>query len=279
MKAKACDGYVAVEGIGFFSARHTFECGQCFRWNARPDGAYEGVAYGRHAVVWMQENKLCISGSMADFETIWRAYFDLDRDYAAITEKLPQDAFMQRAVAFGQGLRILAQPPWEALCSFIISQCNNIPRIRGIIGRLCRAYGVEIGNGQYAFPDPEVIAALQERDLSCIQAGYRTPYILNAARRIASGSLDLKALAALPTEALRRALLQLQGVGAKVADCTILFGFGRLDAFPVDTWMKKASAFYPQGFNADSFGPYAGIAQQYIFYYARSFGLKEKVRE
>lgn len=264
---------IEVAGDEPICPRHIFECGQCFRWSPSPKGGYTGVAYGRPTRVWMEGNRLFLRGTAEAYETIWRPYFDLDRSYDALTESFCCNDFMRRAVEYGRGLRILRQEPWEALASFIVSQCNNIPRIRSILDIFCRLYGdaVELeGETLYTFPSPGRTAALTLEDLAPLRAGYRAEYILLAARAITAGELDLGALGAMPTEQARQAVQALRGVGRKVADCFLLFGLHKLDAFPVDTWMKKAGAYYP----AASFGDYAGVAQQYIFYYARGTKLK-----
>ncbi len=264
-------GFISVRGCDV-SLVHTFECGQCFRFNADENGVYKGIAFGRGISMWLDDG-LCIGCDEKDFELLWRSFLDIDRDYGAITAALPKDDFTRAAMKHGYGLRILRQEPWEALCSFIISQCNNIPRIKGIIERLCRMFGQPVeysGDTVYTFPDAQTLAALSAEDLAPIRAGYRAQYIISAARDVNDGRLDFLELDKLETADARRAVTRVNGVGNKVADCFLLFGMGRLDAFPVDTWMKKASGFYPGGFSAEVFGKYAGIAQQYIFYYSRA---------
>ena len=204
----------------------------------------------------------------------WAKYLDLDRDYAAIRRAVSVDAQTARCADSGAGIRILRQEPWEALISFIISQCNNIPRIQGIISRLCALYG-EIIDGGFAFPTPEALSCLSIEDLAPLRCGYRAPYILSSAQAVSGRSLDLSALESANTETILRALLALPGVGIKVASCVLLFGFHRLEAFPVDTWIRKAlkQDYGPDFDPAKAFGPYAGIAQQYIFYHARGKNL------
>lgn len=262
-----------IRDIGVFSPEHTFECGQCFRFVPSPVGGYAGVAFGRFLRLWCERDGLFLQTNRSDFEQIWRPFLDLDRDYGAIERVLSGDTQLKQAVDFGRGLRVLAQDPWETLCTFILSQCCNIPRIRAMTETLCRLFGVPIGEYEgtplYAFPDPQRLAACSEPDLAPVRAGYRARYVLSAARRISSG-FDLNALRGLPTDQARGQLMQLEGVGRKVADCVLLFGLQKLDAFPVDTWMKKASNLWDSGFPVHLFGETAGIAQQYIFYYVRS---------
>ncbi|MBQ9858831.1 MAG: DNA-3-methyladenine glycosylase 2 family protein [Oscillospiraceae bacterium] len=266
--------YVELRTDDDFDLERIFECGQCFRWNADENGVYTGVAYGRAAKIYREGNSIFISGPVEDFEKIWRGYFDLDRSYADIRAGLCVDEYMTEASTFGAGIRILYQEKWEALCSFIISQCNNIPRIKKIVETLCRLFGDKVtlfGEEYYTFPSAEKIAALTAEDLAPLRSGYRAPYIINAAKMIASGELDLEKVAAGdPVDALKT-LKTLNGVGDKVANCVVLFGLQMLDAFPIDVWMKKAlKAHYEGGFDPKIFTPYAGIAQQYMFYFARS---------
>lgn len=261
-----------IRGSGAFSLERTFECGQCFRFTPHPRGGYAGVAYGRWIRLWSKDSSLFAETARSDFETIWLRYLDLNRDYTCIEQQLCQDPILLQAVEFGRGLRILAQEPWEALCSFILSQCCNIPRIRSMIDILCRLFGDEVATPDgpaFAFPGPEALARQSPEALAPVRAGYRTAYLLSAARAVADG-FDLNDLSSLPADKAREQLMTLDGVGRKVADCVLLFGLQKLDAFPVDTWMKKASAFWENGFPTHLFGETAGIAQQYIFYFIRS---------
>ena len=268
------DGEVEIIDAGDFDLARIFECGQCFRWDADEYGVYTGVAFGRAARIRCDGGSVFISGTADDFEAVWRSYFDLGRDYAAIRRRLCVDEFMQKATYFGAGIRILRQDRWEALCSFIISQCNNIPRIKKIISALCMHFGDRImfsGREYHTFPSAPTLASLDAAALAPIRCGYRAEYIIGAARAVASGELDLDALArGTPTDA-RAALKQLRGVGDKVADCAVLFGLHMLDAFPLDVWMKRAVATqYGPGFDPAVFSPYAGVAQQYIYHYVRT---------
>ncbi|MBR4304282.1 MAG: DNA-3-methyladenine glycosylase 2 family protein [Clostridia bacterium] len=270
-KINTFDNKTEISGIDF-DIRHTCDCGQCFRFMPC-EGGYLGVAYGKPIFVEHRDRGAVFHCTQEDFEQLWREFFDLDTDYGSIAAALPQDNFTRSAVEFGRGLRILRQQPWEALCSFIISQCNNIPRIQSIIDRLCRLFGEEIewqGNTLYTFPSAERLAQLTAEDLAPLRCGYRAPYIINAAKTVSANDDFFDRLAALDTVAARKKIMELEGVGPKVADCFLLFGMHKLDAFPVDTWMKKAAVYYGGKFDPSRFGEYAGIAQQYIFYYARS---------
>lgn len=248
-----------------FDLEQTLECGQCFRWEKQQDGSYTGVASGRILNI-SEQNR----GHVLD-DPFWKQYFDLPLDYEEIRENLAaDDPTLARAAKFAPGMRILNQEPWEALCSFIFSQNNNIPRIKGIVSRFCVGFGEKIGSGYYAFPKAEKIAGLCEQDLAPVRSGFRAKYILSAARKVAQGEVDLEALKTAPLNEARESLMTIHGVGQKVADCTLLYGLHRLEAFPMDVWMKRAMRTLFPGREPESFGEYAGIAQQYIFHYSRN---------
>lgn len=265
---------VVLEHSGL-SLRHTFSCGQCFRFVPEGDG-YAGVAMGRPLFLKQQGSQTLFYCSKEEFEALWRGYFDLDRDYEPAHRLLAQDSYTKAAMEFGHGLRLLRQEPWETLCSFLISQCNNIPRIQAIIDALCRLCGEPVeygGRTFYAFPTPEAVARQGLESLASIRAGYRAKYILSAAQRITAG-VSLERIAAMETEEARRAVMEFDGVGRKVADCFLLFGAHKWDVFPVDTWMKKAAPHHGGQADGRGFGKVAGLAQQYIFYYARESAKK-----
>jgi N-glycosylase/DNA lyase len=260
-----------------FDPIKTFECGQCFRWNADSEGVYTGVVKNRAAKVWKQRDTLFISGNTDDFHHFWRDYFDLDRDYEALSSMLDVHPYIKKAAAFGTGIRILRQDSWECLCSFILSQCNNIPRIKKIIEALCMRYGNPLsfeGKTLYTFPEAPVLAALTPGDLGEIKCGYRAEYIIEAAQAVTAGKIDLNQLAKESCVRAASELKTLKGVGTKVADCVILYGLHNHCAFPVDVWMKKAlSAHFQSAFDPVSLGKAAGFAQQCIFYFSRSGNL------
>ena len=252
----------------------TFECGQCFRWNADEKGDYWGVAFGKAAKIVTEGEKVYIICNPDDFDGIWSKYFDLERDYESIRLSFDAGEYLARCAEFGAGIRILQQERWEALCSFIISQCNNIPRIKGIVEKLCRAYGEKIefeGRELYSFPSAETLAFLTAEDLAHIRSGYRAAYIVDAAKAVFEGSIDLEGLAYADCDTALKGLLSMNGVGKKVASCALLFGLGHMEAFPIDVWMKRAlKEHFAPDFDPAVLGEYAGLAQQYIFYYARS---------
>lgn len=248
----------------------TLGCGQSFRWLRQHDGSWQGIAYGRKLRVRSAGGLFLLDGTNEEeFRALWLRYFDLERDYGALRRAFSQDETLRSAVAFAPGLRLLRQEPWEALCSFILSQNNNIPRIRGIVERLCTLFGEPLEDGGHAFPTAQRLAALGEDDLAPIRSGFRARYVLDAARRVALGEVDLSAACSMPLNDARAMLMQICGVGPKVADCALLYGCGRVECFPADVWIKRVVAsFYPQGLPGQ-FAPVAGIAQQYLFHYAR----------
>lgn len=267
--------WLRIEGIGPLDLGQTLDCGQCFRFSQTEDGGWQGVAGNRYGYFRQEGGILMASGMDKDtFDSFWRPYLDLDRDYEKLYRSIVRrvGGRMGACARFAPGIRLLRQDAWETLVSFIVSQNNNVPRIKGILDRLCREFGKGIGNaedGWYAFPEPKTLAALREEDLAVLRSGWRSRYILDAARKVASGEICLKAVAAMPLEEARHELQKIQGVGPKVAECVLLFGMGRLEAFPLDVWMKRALKVLFPGKAPEDFGPYAGIAQQVIFHYCR----------
>ena len=264
----------------------TLGCGQTFLWKPLEGGGWAGVAAGRAVTARMEGAVLALEGAKEADRPFWENYFALDMDYPALLARFCAGSKRLAAcVEHRPGIRVLRQPFFETLCCFIISQNNNIPRIAGIVDRLCRGLGQPLdGAGQfYAFPTAEALAPLEEADLAFLRAGWRSGYILDAARRAAPGQLDEAALRALPLDAARARLMEVRGVGPKVASCTLLYGLGRWDAYPVDVWMKRAGrALFtarvkdPAAYLNRKTGGHAGIAQQYIFAWARGAGLTEK---
>lgn len=260
-----------VENITDLDLTQTLDCGQAFRWRENPDGSFSGAAFGKCITLRLSEGTLFIDGADEnDFESIWKDYLDLSFDYGSIRSQLSQvHPIMKDAAMYAPGIRILKQEPWEALCSFVISQNNNIPRIKLIVERLCCQFGEQIDDEWYTFPSAERIAALTPDDLAPIKAGFRARYIIDAAQKTADGTVDLESLRTLPIDEARAELMKITGVGIKVADCTLLYGLHRLDCFPLDVWMKRAMAVLFPELTPQAFGEYGGIAQQYIFHYSR----------
>lgn len=250
-------------------------CGQAFRWKKNEKGFLVGTVKGKTAVIEKtEEGYFFHSCSEEEFREIWYDYFDLDTDYAEICEKISPDESIKKAVEMYYGIRILKQEPWEALCSFIISQNNNIPRITGIIDRLCSMYGEKNEKGEYSFPSYESLKGLTVEDLAPLRAGFRSKYILDAAEKLCNKELDLQKIYSITIDEGRNELMKIKGVGPKVAECTLLYGFSKKEAFPIDVWVKRIlSELYPKGLPECIKGS-EGIAQQYLFHWRRN--LKEE---
>lgn len=254
----------------------TLDCGQAFRWRQEADGCWYGVVCDCAARLEQRGADTVVLHGVDEqaFESVWRGYFDLDRDYAAVLLRLCEEPFLARAVHTLRGIRVLRQDPWEALCSFIISQNNNIPRIKGIIARLCEQFGCVLSPGCFSFPSAQRLAALSAEALAPVRAGFRARYLLDAACKVADGTLALETVAQMDTAAARERLMQITGVGPKVADCVLLYGMGHMEVCPMDVWMKRVTArLYPGGLPACTRGV-EGIAQQYLFHYARTQGIE-----
>ena len=253
-----------------FDLKNTFDCGQCFRWNENPDGSFTGIVKDKCVKIYRDNDKIIIENSTEDdFKNLWENYLDLTVCYDDIrNEIISLDSRLQCAVDSINGIRILNQEPWEALCSFIISQNNNIPRIKIIVSRLCENFGEPI-NGGYTFPSADKIAELTVDDLAPLRSGFRAKYIIDAAQKVSSGEVNLEKMRTAPIDECRKELMTIKGVGPKVAECTLLYGLHRLEAFPIDVWMKKALSTLFNGISPENLGQYAGIAQQYIFHYSR----------
>ncbi|MCH5186953.1 MAG: DNA-3-methyladenine glycosylase 2 family protein [Oscillospiraceae bacterium] len=264
-----------------FNLAHTFDCGQCFRWNRGDDGSYIGVAGGRVARLRESGGEIIIENcSDEDYAAFWRDYLDLSRDYGEIKKAVSVNDVMRSAVDYGYGIRLLRQEFFETLMSYIISQNNSIPNIKRVVERLCAAYGEPIefeGHTYYSFPTPEKLAALEPEDFRALGAGFRDRYLSGAARLVHSGEMSFESLTAMSTTEARETLMKIKGVGNKVCDCVMLFSLGKYDLFPTDTWINKVMA---EKFGTGSvktaksegerlFGEYSGFAQQYLFYWRR----------
>lgn len=253
-----------------YNLRQTLNCGQCFRFSEPEKNHFVGVALNRYIDMRLEGNHLYISCDNDFVQNNFLDFLGLNEDYNSINNILIADNTLKKAIEYAGGIRILKQPPWETLCSFILSQNNNIKRITGIIERLCEFFGDNIGDGHYSFPTAERLSVLEPDDLSPLRSGFRAKYVIDAARKVASKEVDLNEVNRLDTDSARELLMKINGVGPKVADCTLLFGFHKLDAFPKDVWIKKVmKEYYPDGL-PEFIKEYAGIAQQYLFHYIRT---------
>lgn len=256
-----------------FNLGVTLDCGQAFRF-AEEDGIFKGMAGDKYIEAEQKENGEVIFYNLSEEEFVGFVcdYFDFNTDYSALRKLYSSDKTMKEAVNFCKGIRILKQDPWETLCSFIISQNNNIKRIKGIIERLCEELGDKTEKG-YSFPQPSRLASMKPEDLSFLRAGFRDKYIIDAAVKVSTGEVDLDKIKAGSYDDGIEELTKIKGVGLKVANCVLLYGFYKTEAFPVDVWIKRVlSKFYKDGF-PEEFYSTRGIAQQFLFHYIRNAGI------
>lgn len=254
--------------ISHFSLDEILKSGQCFRMRELEKGIFEIINKDRCLLAKQEGDRVCFYCEEEEFSSIWESYFDLDQDYEVYIQKADdKDVYLQNAIHMASGVRILRQDLWEMIVSFLISQQNNIVRIRKCIQNLCKAYGEKKGN-YYAFPTPQALADLEEDALKECNLGYRSKYVVRSAKMIKEGQVDLEKIKTLPYEEAKQELLKLFGVGVKVADCVCLFGLHHLEAFPIDTHIKQAlDAHYKKGFPRKRYQGFEGVIQQYIFYY------------
>ncbi len=274
-----------------FDIASVLECGQCFRFAKLGEGFYRIIAFGKLLFIRRNaENTELFPTNSGDFESIWRSYFDLDRDYSSVKLMLAKDGeIMKNAVDFSPGIRHLSQDPFECLISFIISQNNRIPMIMKCVENICTRYGKEISEGFYAFPTAEELARADISGLSECRVGFRAKYIIDAVNKVLTGEIDLNKNTTLTTGDLRENLKKIKGVGDKVADCVMLFAYGRAEVFPADVWIIKAmSRYFFDGRDINKkelhslayerFGQHAGMANQYLYNYIRTLDT-EKSKE
>lgn len=274
-----CENGILLKEQDSFNIEQILECGQCFRFYKNEEMSYRIIARGRELFIKQSENGVFFYPcDINDFENIWVDYFDLNTDYNEIKNAVSTDEIMKKAVEYGEGIRLLNQEPYEALISFIISQNNNIPRIKGIIERMSEKYGTKYGGG-YLFPTLEQLKGVSTEEIFELRVGFRARYIRDCLDKLILGEVDLYNTDC-STEELCRELMQIKGVGQKVADCVMLFSMRRREVFPTDVWVKRVmSELYFGGEDTDiksihslaaqKWGKYAGYAQQYLFYYAR----------
>ena len=277
-----------MQGVTDFNLKYTLESGQSFRWN-RVEDAYYGVVEGRILKLSAAEEgqhgiTLSVASSApedaAQLTAFLRHYLDIERDVPSILSAVDTDAYIHRAIQQLWGMRILNQELWETLASFILSQNNNVPRIRGIIRRLSERFGEKLtleSYVDYSFPTAATLAAAEIDEFLACGTGYRAGYLKGAAQAVVSGELSLPELKRLPYPEAKRELMQRKGIGEKVADCICLFSLGHLEALPIDVWIKRifetlylrrqATPREIRDFARDYFGEGVGYAQQYLFHY------------
>ena len=278
-----------IEKTDSFNIIHIFECGQCFRWNKELDGSYTGVVRNNVLNVKEENNKIIFTGMCTDdINKLVTTYFNLETDYNKIKNELSKvDSYLKTSIEYGSGIRILKQDLWETIISFIISANNNIPRIKGIIERLSKEYGKEIkynGNKYYTFPTVEELSKASIQDLRKLGLGFRDKRIYETTIAFKNGKYNLHKIEKIEdTNKVRQILLELPGVGPKVADCILLFGLNKFDVFPIDVWVRrvmnelyiknedetKVKKEEIQNLARTKYKNLAGIAQQYLFYWKR----------
>lgn len=292
------DNSIIIKGVKNFNIKQILECGQCFRWEKVSDTNYIVVAYRKVIEIVQEDDNVTIyNTNLKDFEEIWKDYFDLETDYSIIKGELAKDEILSKSVEFGYGIRILNQEPFEILISFIVSARNSIPAIMKTIKKISERWGDKIeykGNTYYAFPTPNQIKESQLEEIKETGASFRSKYILDTIGRVNEALenlndeelsiYNLEYIKSLDTDECHVALQKFMGVGAKVADCIMLFSMAKKSAFPVDVWVKRAMIhFYVapdvslnkiRVFGRDKFGELSGLAQQYLFYYARENNIK-----
>ena len=259
----------------------TLSSGQAFSWRRTATGHWSGWIDGRPCLVWMQGDALRAVGPGLTRDAV-NAYFCLDLPMEEILATFPSDPWLEKARAFAPGLRILRQDPWETLCNFICSSLKQITQIEQINHELRRAFGEKFGDDRYTFPTAARLAQTTEAQLRACRLGFRARHLHVAARQIASSEISLARLATLPTPEAREQLQRVRGVGEKVANCVLLFAYGRAEAFPIDVWVERVlRQLYFKGnprvqhetlraFAQSHFGPYRGYAQQFLFHWIRT---------
>ncbi|WP_195986844.1 DNA-3-methyladenine glycosylase 2 family protein [Clostridium sp. D53t1_180928_C8] len=293
---------IVLENVKDFNIKQILECGQCFRWEKISDINYIIVAYRRVIEVIQEGSTVTILNTdMNDFNEIWKNYFDLDVNYEEVKEELSKDELLKKSVEFGYGIRILNQDPFEMLISFIISARNSIPSIMKTIKKISERWGDRIeykDNIYYAFPTPEQLKEASLEEVKETGASFRSKYIIDTIEKVNAAldakndgelteeleQFDLEYIKSLPVDECHKALQNFMGVGAKVADCIMLFSMSKHSAFPVDVWIKRAMIHFYLApdvslnkirvFGREKFGELAGLAQQYLFYYARENNIK-----
>ncbi len=243
----------------------TLDCGQAFRWERRSDGSFFGFYLDRLLEISGGNGVFRLKNTTEDdFLNVWYDYFDLGTDYSELKQRYGSDPVLAKACVYSYGTRLLKQNAWEALVSYIFSQHNNIPRIKGIISRLTEHYR--------RFPSARELADETPETLGFLRSGFRAKYVIDAAKKVESGEVSLKECRSLPYPEAKNLLMRIKGVGPKVADCVLLYGMHFTEAFPIDVWMKRVmERFYPNGLPDCTAGT-QGIAQLYLFNYIRHLG-------
>lgn len=264
---------ITVFDLTQFDINHILDCGQTFRYR---NGQNCHTVFSKNKNCVLQKQNECVIIETEDTDYFVN-YFDLNRDYGKIKSNLKSLKGLEQSLEFGSGIRILNQDPYEMIISFIISANNNIPRIKGIIERICENLGDKNSCG-FAFPSPEQLAQADRKFFESIGAGYRASYLEETSRKLVG--YDLNTLYNMSTAEARKVLMSFKGIGGKVADCILLFAYHKTDLFPMDTWSKKiynalgyADETVPDKMSkrlVNTFGDLSGYAQQYLYYFYRT---------
>lgn len=294
MKIIQKDNNIILEEITDFDLGQTLECGQCFHFKKIRENEYGISALGRllHAKQ-TEEGLVLYNTAMEDYEQIWSGYFDFNRDYGEIKKTLlEKDYKLRDAVETMWGVRLLKQDFFETLISFIISQNKQIPHIKQIVAALSKEYGTFLGEIEgeafYSFPDCHTLKAVGEEELRALKTGFRAPYIRDAAQKVSEGIVNEELLGVMSGEEAMKRLMEIKGVGEKVASCVLLFGLGMRGEFPVDVWIKRImeELYFHKDMPREEirtramemYGAYGGYAQQYLFYYGKVNQIGKKVK-
>lgn len=285
MKINFDEDLCLISELDEFEPRDIFTCGQAFRWYEEVDGSFTFISHGKVANAKKVGDKVFLKGvDKNSFDQIFYNYFDLSRDYKLVMEELAKDEVMKNATEYGKGIRILNQDKFETIISFIISANNQIPRIKKSIEKISEMYGDYLGEDEnrkyYSFPSAEKLSLARPEDLrEFARVGFRDKRIVETAKLIKDGRVNIDEIDKMELEDARRTLQELPGVGPKVADCILLFAFDRKESFPVDVWIKRVmEELYLKEVTPKSkiamrgrevFGKNAGFANQYLFYYGR----------
>ncbi len=263
---------VVFPDITDYDLERTFNCGQCFRWDLK-DGKWQGFAGKYPCEIWMENTDMyvhCLTGvkNSEEFAGYMHHYLGLDMDYRLLKKQFSQDETMKKAIGYAPGIRVLNQPFFETLLTFIISRNNNIPRIKKIVDAMAATYGTKTGE-MYAFPTPQQLKGVSTEQYNELRMGFRSKYIFDAVEKILSGEIDEYTLKGMDYPQAQKYIMQVKGVGPKVADCVLLFSCEKYESFPKDVWINRALAqMFPDGL-PECIKGMEGIAQQYIFHYAR----------
>lgn len=255
-----------------YDLQQTFNCGQCFRWDMK-DGRWQGFAGSYPCEIWLEDESIyvrCLTEveNHQAFADYMHHYLGLDTDYSLLKKQFSADETMKKAIEYAPGIRVLNQPFFETLLTFIISRNNNIPRIKKIVDAMAATYGTKVGD-MYAFPTPSQLKDVTVEQYNELRMGFRSKYIFDAVSKILSGEIDETALKTMDYTQAQKYIMQIKGVGPKVADCVLLFSCEKYESFPKDVWINRAlDQLFPDGL-PECIRGMEGIAQQYIFHYAR----------